>query len=125
MPWRERRKMSLKIDFVERATKPGVRMSVLCRQFGISRETGYKWLNRLKRDGYAGLDEQSRRPRSSPLATAEEIVLAILRAREAHPRWGQEKLHQLLRRSFAGATPSESTIARILRRFGQVRRRRA
>jgi len=117
--------MSLKIDFVERATKPGVRMSVLCRQFGISRETGYKWLNRFKRDGYAGLDEQSRRPRSSPLATAEEIVLAILRAREAHPRWGQEKLHQLLRRSFADATPSESTIARILRRFGQVRRRRA
>ena len=117
--------MSLKIEFVERASKPGVRMAPLCRQYGISRETGYKWLNRFKRDGYAGLEEQSRRPRSCPLATAEDLVHEILQAREAHPRWGAKKLCLLLKRKYEDQAPSVSTIARILRRFGQIRRRRA
>jgi transposase-like protein len=53
MPWQEHRKMSLKMEFVEKASRPGVRMAELCRQYGISRETGYKWLNRFKREGYS------------------------------------------------------------------------
>src|SRR5262249_21163438 len=69
--------------------------------------------------------EQSRRPRQSPLATAEELVMAVLQAREAHPRWGPKKLVLLLRRTHKEQTPSVSTVARILRRFGQVRQRRA
>ena len=117
--------MSLKMEFAEKAAKPGTRMSALCRQYGISRETGYKWLNRFKRDGYNGLEEKSRRPRSTPLATAEELVLAILESREAHPKWGPKKLGVVLRRRYAEQTPSDSTIARILRRFGRVRQRRA
>jgi putative transposase len=125
MPWKEHRKMSLKMEFVERASRPGARVSELCRQYGVSRETGYKWLNRFKREGYEGLEEQSRAPHSSPLMKAEELVQAVLMAREAHPRWGPKKLHVLVRRRFGEETPSESTIARILRRFGQVRARRA
>jgi putative transposase len=116
--------MSLKMEFVERASKRGVRIAPLCREFGISRETGYKWLNRFKRDGYSGLEEKSRRPHSAPLSAAEDVVLAVLKAREAHPRWGSKKLELLLKKSIRGKAPSRSTIARILRRFGQVRRRR-
>src|SRR5262245_66063807 len=62
MPWKEQRAMSQKMEFVERAMKPGARVSTLCREYGISRETGYKWLRRFKRDGAEGLEEQSRRP---------------------------------------------------------------
>ena len=47
MPWLETRKMSLKMEFVEKATRRGARMSALCREYKISRETGHKWVNRL------------------------------------------------------------------------------
>lgn len=117
--------MSLKIEFVEKASRPGARMAELCRQYGIARETGYKWLNRFKRESYAGLEERSRAPHSSPLMKAEELVQAVLLAREAHPRWGPRKLQGVVRRRFGDEVPSESTIARVLRRFGQVRSRRA
>lgn len=88
MPWKGQRAMSQKIEFVERAMKPGARMSTLCREYGTSRETGYKWLNRFKRDGAEGLEEKSRRPQPSPLATAEDVVAAILELRERYPRRG-------------------------------------
>lgn len=115
--------MSLKMEFVERALKPGARMSVLCREYGLSRETGYKWLNRFKREGPDGLEEKSRRPRSSPLSTAEELVAAVVDMREAYPRRGPKKLFGILQRKFGAATPSVATIARILKRFGMVRRK--
>lgn len=115
--------MSLKMDFVRKAMKQHVRMSPLCREFGISRETGYKWLNRYKREGYDGLEERSRRPKRSPLATAEELVLSILELREAYPRRGPKKLFVQLQRKFGAVTPSVATIARVLRRFGKVRQR--
>jgi transposase InsO family protein len=123
MPWLEQRKMSLKMEFVEKALRPGARMSVLCREYGISRETGYKWLGRYKREGADGLDERSRRPKSSPLATAEDLVMAVLQERDAYPRRGPKKLFEQLRRKFGDQTPSTATIARILRRFGKVRQR--
>jgi len=115
--------MSQKLEFVERAVKPGARMSALCREYGISRETGYKWLNRFKRDGAEGLEERSRRPHASPLATAEEVVAAILELRERYPRRGPKKLFVLLGQRLGAGTPSVATIARVLKRFGMVRRR--
>src|SRR5262245_18167350 len=124
MPWREQRAMSQKVEFVERAMKAGARISTLCREYGISRETGYKWLNRFKRDGADGLEEKSRRPHASPLSTAEEVVAAILELRERYPRRGAKKLVVLLRNKLgAAATPSVATIARVLKRFGKVRQR--
>jgi transposase InsO family protein len=115
--------MSQKLEFVEKAMKPGKRMSALCREYGISRETGYKWLNRYKRDGADGLEEMSRRPHASPLATAEDVVAAILELRERYPRRGPKKLFVLLRLKLGASTPSVATIARVLKRLGVVRRR--
>jgi len=117
--------MSLKMEFVEKASRPGARISELCREYGISRECGYKWLNRFKREGYDGLEERTRAPHSSPLMKAEELVQAVLAAREAHPRWGPKKLYVVVKRRFGEEVPSQSTIARILRRFGQVKAKRA
>jgi transposase InsO family protein len=115
--------MSLKIEFVERAEK-GENISRLCREFGISRTTGHKWEKRFKERGYEGLEDESRRPKTTPLATAEDLVVAVLESRESHPRWGPLKLEVVLRRRFGDQTPSSRTIARILKRAGKVRARR-
>lgn len=115
--------MSQKMEFIERAVRPGARISVLCREYGISRQTGYKWLNRYKRDGVEGLEEASRRPKGSPLATAEDIVMGILELRDKSPRLGPKKLSLRLRAKFGAQTPSSATIARVLRRFGKVRQK--
>jgi transposase InsO family protein len=119
----EQRRMSLKMEFVQRAMQQHVRMSPLCREFRISRQTGYKWLKRFKADGYDGLEECSRRPNSSPLSTAEDVVMGILELREAHPKLGPKKLAPMLRSKFGVASPSVATIARVLRRFNKVRQR--
>jgi putative transposase len=116
--------MSLKLEFVERATQPGAKLAPLCREFGISRPTGTKWVRRFKQEGYAGLEERSRRPTSSPLSLAEELVMAVLEQRDRHPTWGAKKLRDLLLKRFGAKTPSMATIARILRRAGVVRARR-
>lgn len=124
MPWKEHRAMSSKIEFVEKASQRDANVSALCREYGISRQTGHKWLKRYKEHGYEGLDEESRRPASTPLATGEDIVAALLALRADHPRWGPKKLVVVLRRTFGELTPSEQTVHRILRRFGQTRLRR-
>jgi transposase InsO family protein len=116
--------MSLRIEFVERA-KAGESIAALCREFKISRTTGHKWFKRFEAHGYDGLEEQSRRPKGTPLATGEELVMAILEARERYVRWGPRKLHGLLRRRFGDQIPSERTIARVLKRADKVRERRS
>lgn len=115
--------MSLKIEFIERAEK-GEKIAALCREFGISRTAGHKWLKRFRERGYDGLEDESRRPKTTPLATAEDLVLAVLEAREKHPRWGPRKLRGLLLRRYGEGTPSVRTIARILKRANKVRERR-
>ena len=70
------------------------------------------------------MEEESRRPKTAPLATAEELVMAVLEARDAHPSWGPLKIAPLLLRRFGEQTPSPRTIARILKRAKRVRARR-
>jgi transposase-like protein len=108
MPWKEQREMDLKLSFVEKASQPRSNMSALCESYGISRETGYKWLNHFKREGAAGLVERSRRPRSAPLSTAEDVVMAVLEI-DAHPRRGPKKLVSQLKSKLGDQTPSFAT----------------
>jgi putative transposase len=116
--------MGLKLDFVEKAMQPGAKLAPLCREFGVSRPTGTKWVKRFKEEGYAGLEERSRRPASSPLSLAEELVMAVLEQRDRHPSWGAKKLRDLLVKRYGDAMPSMTTVARILKRAGLVRERR-
>ena len=108
------------MDFVLIAQEQYVSMSEVCRQFGISRKTGYKWLRRYEAEGLAGLANRSCCPHKHPLAVSGETVLSVIRLRQAHPFWGPKKLRQLLLREgvLPGSLPSESTIARILSRSG-------
>ena len=117
--------MSKKLEFAERAVMPGAKLAPLCREFGVTRPTGRKWRQRYLELGAAGLEEESRRPKTSPLSLAEEVVAAVLESRDAHPSWGPKKLHEVLRRRFGDQTPSRSTVARLLRRFGRVQKRRS
>lgn len=116
--------MSQKLQFVEKAAVPGANISALCREFGISRQTGHKWLRRFRAQGYPGLVEQSRRPLVSPFATAEEAVVRILELRDQHWSWGPDKISRVLRRAHGDDAPSKSTVARVLRRLGKTSRRR-
>jgi len=115
--------MSSKLEFVEKASRDGANVAALCREYGISRQTGYKLLRRYAKQGYDGLEERSRRPKSTPLSTAEDVVAAVLTLRQRHPRWGAKKLMVVLRRTLGEDTPSVRTVHRLLMRFGQVKRR--
>jgi transposase InsO family protein len=121
----EQRAMSLKLQFVERAAQKGSNLSALCLEFGVSRQTGHKWLRRYRELGPLGLVEQSRRPDSSPGGTGEDVVLAILALRNQHPSWGPDKISRVSQRSFGPSVPSRSTVARTLRQLGKVKRRRS
>ncbi|MGH8021850.1 MAG: integrase core domain-containing protein [Opitutaceae bacterium] len=98
----------------------------LCEQFGISRKTGYKHLERYAAAGLKGLEARSHRAHTFPQRTDEAIEALILAERRLHRAWGPKKLHKLLRvKHGIESPPARSTIAEILRRHGlSVRRRR-
>jgi transposase InsO family protein len=102
-------------------------MSELCEKVGVSRKTGYKWLQRFAEQGRAGLEDRSRAPRVVPWAISEAEAEAISGVRRAHPSWGPKKLRaKLLERAPTQSWPAPSTIGELLRRTGlsQPRKRR-
>lgn len=124
MPWRVSDAMSERLDLVTLAGQPGANMAELCRRFGISRKTGYKWLKRFGEVGFEGLVDRSRRPKVSPRRTAESIAAAALDLRRTHPVWGGRKIRRVLQRDVehGSAVPAASTITGILRRGGLLER---
>ena len=92
MPWQEVSTMSLRYEFVQLSLQEEANIRALCRRFGISPKTGYKWLKRHAAEGQAGLNDRSRRPHRSPSQTPLAMEQAVLSLREAHPAWGGRKL---------------------------------
>lgn len=124
MPWQEALPMDLRMRFVTDWHTGFWTVSELCREYRVSRKTGYKWLDRHERAGAAGLADRSRRPRTSPRALPEEVASAILRARAQHPSWGARKLLAWLRRREpAQIWPGRTTVCDLLTRHGLVRER--
>ena len=103
-------------EFVELAEKKEDPFAALCARFGISRKTGYKWLNRYRAKGLAGLQHQSRRPKTSPRRMPDAVVDAVLTARRAHPDWSAARLREELAAQEISPLPAPSTIDLILRR---------
>ena len=125
MPWRDASPMDQRTQFIADHLRDSLSITELCELYGVSRKTGYKWIDRYLRHGPAGLEERSRRSRRSPRHTAEEIVTAILDARRRHPRWGGKKLLALLhKRHPRWVLPGRSTACDILSRHGLVLIRR-
>ena len=97
MPWKESSAMSQRVEFVEEALKENAKIRGLCRDYGISPRTGYKWIRRYKEQGESGLYERSRRPRHSPGKSNPQVEAAVLQVRSKHPSWGGRKIRwQLL-----------------------------
>jgi putative transposase len=122
MPWKETEPMDQRMEFCLQALRGG-NFRELCREYGISTKTGYKWRERFINQGYEGLAEQSRRPHSHPDSLSEWQVCQIVRLKNAHPHWGARKIGELYRRKH-GQGASESSIKRILERSGLVHKRR-
>jgi transposase InsO family protein len=108
--------MSQRHEFVLLAAQPDVNLKQLCRRFGISRPTAYKWLQRYANEGAAGLVDQSRRPQHSPNRTTPEMETTITSLRQQHPAWGGRKLQQRLLDLGHRDLPAPSTITNILAR---------
>lgn len=125
MPWEETNAMKERMRFIVSYLEAGEPFSCLCERFGVSRKTGYKWVERYESDGVAGLEERSRAPLSHPHAVAGDVVKKILRIRKKHPRWGPRKLRVVLQRQYPRlALPAASTVGEILRKHGLIRKRR-
>ena len=120
MPWKEVSAMSERKEFIERIQQEEVSFSVVCREFGVSRPTGYKWLRRYAENGEAGIVEHSRRPHRSPKRTSPEMERAILSVRSTHPSWGGVKILAYLERLGQKHLPSASTATAILQRNGKL-----
>ncbi len=116
MPWQETDAMDQRIQLVVRALEDGVNRSELCREFGVSRKTAYKWLKRYEEVGtLQGLSEKSRRPRGCPHQTSPEIEERVVALRGVDG-WGGDKVSRLLKRE--GIHLPAGTVDRVLRRRG-------
>lgn len=130
MPWKECSVMEERMRFVVRLLD-GEPMSGLCREFGISRKTGYKIFERYQHHGSEAFSDRSRRPVRYANQLPEPIERMIVGAKQDKPHWGARKIRELLVRRLAGdvRVPARSTIHAVLDRHGLVtrmrRRRRA
>src|SRR5262245_22186298 len=100
-------------------------LAELCRQYGVSRKTGYKWIDRYYSEGPPGLRDRSRRPHSCPHRTDTGVEAALIELRQRHPTWGAKKLLRVLAgRQPDWVLPSRSTCCDLLLRNGLITRRR-
>lgn len=127
MPWKATSVMQARLQFVADCLSAQEPMTVLCERYGISRQTGYKWTQRFAEEGARGLEERSRAPHHHGRATAAELVVELIQARQRKPYWGPKKLLAMLGRQYPDwPWPAPSTVADMLRREGlsEPRRRR-
>jgi putative transposase len=127
MPWKVTCPMQERMRFVTYFLEDELSFSALCREFSISRKTGYKIVRRFLSEGIDGLHNRSRARHHHPNAVSESIRESIIESRVSHPSWGPKKLRAWLeRRDSTVVWPSTSTIGEILRRHGlTVSRRRS
>jgi putative transposase len=125
MPWSQTSPMDQRTQFIADYLRETLSTTELCDLYGISRKTGYKWIDRYLHQGPAGLDERSRRPWHSPNTTSPEIVEAFLEVRRRHPSWGGKKILTIVhRRHPRWELPGRSTVCEILKRHGMVPKKR-
>src|ERR1700716_367160 len=124
MPWKECSVMDERVRFVGRLLD-GEKMVALCREFAISRKTGYKIFDRYKEYGLEALTDRSRRPWRYANQLPQQVEAAILNLKREKPYWGARKIRERLLRRFSCEVkvPARSTIHAVLDRHGLVQRR--
>jgi putative transposase len=122
MPWKIISLVRARQQLVELMLARRQTLQTLCRRFGVSRKTAYKWLARFRRRGVSGLRDRSRRPQGSPRRLSSFWVKAIAQWRRRRPHWGARKIRHRLRQSFPRRrVPCARSIHRCLQRLGYVR----
>ena len=116
MPWKDKTVEELRKEFVE-AAESCLNFSSLCREFGVSRATGYKWLAR--RENNESLSDRSRRPKVTANKTSDAIEAQIIEARTTHPGWGAKKIKVSLENRGV-EMPCVKTVNNILNRYGCI-----
>ena len=116
MPWKDKTVEELRKEFVE-AAESCTNFSLLCREFGITRVTGYKWLARYENN--ETLSDRSRRPNVTANRTSEVIERQIIEARTIHPGWGAKKIKVSLENKGL-EMPCIKTVNNILNRYGCI-----
>jgi transposase InsO family protein len=124
MPWKECNRMDERLRFVAKLLD-GEKMTVVCREFGISRKTGYKIFNRYKDEGIRGLEDRPKSNYRHPNQTPFQVEKAIIRIKKEHKTWGAPKIQEKMIKEFPMIKPpAPSTIHCILDRHGLVKRRK-
>lgn len=126
MPWKETCTMKERLKLVSLYETGKYTVTEIAEQLKVSRKTAHKWLGRFADKGIAGLDDLSCAPHRRPKATPVEVVMALVRAKQAHPTWGPAKLLPSADEEpdTVRAWPAVSTRARILSLYGLVGRRK-
>lgn len=119
MSWEEVSTVQLRTEFVLLARQEGANIRQLCRRFNISPSTAYKWLSRFEKSGAEGLNNQSRRPKTSPKRCADEMEKQILTVSQEYAAWGARKLKRVLEDKGL-VMPSVSTVHAVLQRHSRV-----
>lgn len=117
MPWKEKTVMEQRKEFIEKAAECS-NFSELCREYGISRKTGYKWLRRFREE--SSLENQSRRPKHPYRKTAPAVEAAIIEVRKENPAWGGKTIRTVLEAEGMTDLPSAKTCCNILKRNGCI-----
>ena len=125
MGWLETCAMDERMRFVMAIETHEEPFAAVCRRFGVSRRIGYKWIERYRAVGVAGLVDLSRAPRRHPNQLTNEIAERCLAVRQAHPSWGPVKVKEWLERRVPGPQwPAASTIGELFDREGLTVKRR-
>src|SRR5690606_19958781 len=124
MPWKETNTVDQRTEFAKRAMREEISFTALCREFGISTKTGYKWKQRFLQQGTSGLTDRSRRPHDSPNRISAMQTCDILCIKTANPRYGPKKVHEIYNsKQPAGRQVSLNTVKRLLERTGLVEKK--
>lgn len=121
MPWKEADLMNVKYEFVLKSFNKNGTFTDLCRDYGISTKSGYKWVKRFLEGGFPALEELSRRPASNCKKTPEEISVELIRIKNQHKTWGASKILRIYKNNNLGKfIPARSTVENIFMRAGFV-----
>jgi len=124
MPWNESTKMDEKLKFVSRFLD-GEKISRLCEEFGISRVTGHKIIDRYKESGLEAFNDRSRRPSRQANRLPFQVEQLIVNVKKEFPNWGAPKIRERIYTHYPEITlPAKSTVHAVLDRHGLVRKKR-
>jgi len=127
MPFKGVDVMDVKKEFVLKSLDDRIVFTELCREYGISTKCGYKWRKRFLDEGFAGLEEHSRKPLTNSRGIPEPVSVEILRIKNLHQAWGAKKILEIYKRNHRGQyAPVRGSVENLFVRAGYtgVRRRR-